>query len=339
MKKRFFLNIEEKSLINLFFFDEKIDEKTIKEIDLENLIKISSSNLLLPLLYSKIKSKNYQNYFPEDFIKYIREIYLINENRNKILIKEIELLEKELKNSNINYILLKGSYYIKNKIYSKIGERMIGDIDILIKEQKLNRMSHVLMNMGYRTRLKYKFWKTKHTPRYINREKIFAIEPHIEPLIYRFRRLLTCNHLFNSSKENVKINQIKICVYNFLINDYGNLYASFNLRTAYDLKKILNNSELDIELLNDKLIKRFLILTNFYGISNYKINLNLTDKVFLNRHLLKRKSKLYFYFDNYICIIIESIPKIVMQTIEFIFNKDYRNYAIEKILKNISKKK
>ena len=47
---------EYKFLLNLFFNEKKIDLKNIKKINNERLITISSTFLLLPLLYVRLKN-------------------------------------------------------------------------------------------------------------------------------------------------------------------------------------------------------------------------------------------------------------------------------------------
>ena len=64
----------------------------------------------------------------------MKEIYTINKNRNIHLVKEISQISKILKSHNIKYRYIKGAYQITNHIYDDIGERMIGDIDLLTEK-------------------------------------------------------------------------------------------------------------------------------------------------------------------------------------------------------------
>ena len=74
------LTLDKKFIIDLIFDKKKIKNKDIKELNLEKIIKESSSHLLLPTVYHKLKSKNLLRYFPVEFTSYIREIYNINSN-------------------------------------------------------------------------------------------------------------------------------------------------------------------------------------------------------------------------------------------------------------------
>ena len=61
------LNPNEKFIIDLIFSKNKLD---IKDIDFDEIVKIGSSHLILPLIYSKIKKKKISSLFPLDLMKY-----------------------------------------------------------------------------------------------------------------------------------------------------------------------------------------------------------------------------------------------------------------------------
>ena len=325
------LSIEEKFLINLIFKEEKIPEEIFNFINYELLTKIASSHLMIPALYVNLRKKKYLRYIPQDFKNYIYEIYLLNKERNKILIKEVKDLCNILDYNKIEYALLKGSAYIFKNIYSDIGERMIGDIDFLINNFDLNKTTELLKINGYKTKFKYKIWKTKHTPRYINQNKIFALEPHSEALIYRKRRQLYGFKILRKGKQKEIEYLTKICVLNFQINDYGHLRAYISHRTIYDFIQLTGKKKIDINNLKSNYYKRFFLITDLIGITNYQLKSNIFDKFYLIRFKLKKNYKLFYIIDNIICNIIEYTPKRIMQIIEFSLNKKYRKHVIEKI--------
>ena len=65
-----------------------------------------------------------------------------------------------------------------------------------------------------------------------------------------------------------------------MINDYGYLKATLSYRSIYDVVNLTNSKEKETFLLKNKYVKRFYLMTNLMKITNYKINLNLSDKVF-----------------------------------------------------------
>ena len=126
---------EEKLLVNVLY---RTESEVLKGVDINNinfddLIKLSSSHLMLPALFSNIDKKSLGHLFPEDFMEYIKNIYSINKARNVILLKEAKELSDLLYKNNINHIFLKGTALLLSDVFEDIGERMIGDIDFIIQ--------------------------------------------------------------------------------------------------------------------------------------------------------------------------------------------------------------
>tara|TARA_B100002052_G_C15879959_1_gene598750 strand:- start:2554 stop:3543 length:990 start_codon:yes stop_codon:yes gene_type:complete len=314
----------------LFYDDENLKKEDFISIDYENLIMIASENLMIPALYCQLKKKKYLKYIPNDFEVYIREIYTINKNRNEILLREVKGLNNILKTQKIKHIFLKGASYINN-IYKDLGERMIGDIDFLVDNHNLKKTISILKKNKYANHYEFKLWKTKHSRRLVNKNRLFAVEPHTEIILFRNRKTFQGSELLiNKNHQNTE-NLLKICILNAQINDYGNLYAKINLRAFYDFKKIIGEKNLNLSEFNNKYYRRFLILTNLYGISKFKFKKTFFDKVFLKRVVLKRKIKVYRLIDNYICWLIKMTFKTPMQLIEFIINSEYRSHILKKI--------
>ena len=65
---------------------------------------------------------------------YLKEIYEINRNRNEILLNEINEINEIFYKNNIDFVFLKGAANISCNLYNDIGERMVGDIDLLVNK-------------------------------------------------------------------------------------------------------------------------------------------------------------------------------------------------------------
>lgn len=328
------ISIEEKFLIKILFSEKKLKKEEFDKLNYGELIKLSSSHLMIPALYVNLKRRNYLNYIPKELKKYLKKIYNLNKENNIQLVKEAKELSAILKKNKINHIFLKGTSHILNNLYLDMGERMIGDIDFLYEENELDNLILYLNRSGYKNRFNYKLWRTKHTPRFINPRKQFAIEPHSEILIYRKRKLLKGKKVLNEIGEETIQNLIKICILNYQINDYGNLNASYSYRSIYDFVKLNKIENINLNVLNNKYYRRFLLVVNELGILEYKVRLNFRDKLFLIRLKNKKKYKYFYLIDDFICKKIKALPIIFMQLIEFTINNSYRKNAIKKILKS-----
>ena len=142
---------EEKLLVNVLY---RTESEVLKGVDINNinfddLIKLSSSHLMLPALFSNIDKKSLGHLFPEDFMEYIKNIYSINKARNVILLKEAKELSDLLYKNNINHIFLKGTALLLSDVFEDIGERMIGDIDFIIQHLDEGRIRNLLHKNNY----------------------------------------------------------------------------------------------------------------------------------------------------------------------------------------------
>ena len=328
MHRYILLTIEEKFIINILFKNKIINNDVFEQLNYDKVVKIASSHLMLPALYFKLKKRNYLKKIPNELVNYLKCIYEINKERNLILCEEMYELSKILDSKNIKYLFIKGSAHIKNKIYEDIGVRMIGDIDILMKKSDAKRIYKLLKVKGYKNNKPETFyWKKKHKPKLINKDKIFPIEIHSEVLLYRFRKLLTGNEILNSNILKIKEKSLKLSILNFQINDYGFLKGLYSFRTIYDYQILSNYNKLTL----NNYIKKFFLITNDLGITSHDIKMGFFDKLFMNRLKFKKRYFLFYKIDNFICLIIKLIPIRFLQVIEFLFNREYREYIVKKI--------
>ena len=113
MSKKF-NSLEQKLLVDILFNDKKLEKERFDKINFDKLIKISSSHLIIPALFSNIITKGYKKFFPNDMITYIRNIYQINTNRNRVLIDEINEISKIFKKKKLITFFKRGCTYIWN---------------------------------------------------------------------------------------------------------------------------------------------------------------------------------------------------------------------------------
>ena len=322
------LSEEEKFLQDLLFHNVKIDKKIFNKLNYDKLVKLSSSHLLLPALYHNLKINNYTSLIPVDLKLYLKKIYEINHQRNKMLMDEIHLIGKEFKLNKIKFSFIKGSLYLQNKIYKNIGERMIGDIDFLFKANEKKKVIFSLNNLGYYNNLDFKIFRKRHLQRFINKQKILAVEPHINILRNKNDNFLNKDYISNKIDLN---GLIDICILSHQINDFGFLEGSYSYKNIYDFFNIYKLVGVgNIKHSKNKYFKRYFIITNSLGLTDFDIRLNIKDKIFIKRFELKRKIKIYFFIDNFISKILKNLYlSRFQQLIEFLINSNYRKSILK----------
>lgn len=236
--------------------------------DWDNLVVEGSRHLMLPALYCSLKTKKLLHCPPEELVSYLDDLSAINRNRNKAIIKQIKALSQVLNSHNIQHVFLKGAAVLMTELYDDPGARMIGDIDILVDEQDLDRAFQLLMRNGYvaaETTFGSDYVEHKHLPKLKTDKYIAAVELH---------RKLFDNHTFeplsssNILEQKMVMNDITVppkaqllahCILNQQINDNAYKLRSIHFRTAYEVHLLHQNHNLKTEAYeaNDKAIKSY----------------------------------------------------------------------------------
>ena len=276
--------LEEKFLVNILYRPESeiLNGVDINNINFEKLITLTSGHLMLPALFFNIQKKKAAYLFPEDFIAYIKSIYAINKARNEILLEEAKELSELLVKNNIKHIFLKGTALLLSNVFEDIGERMIGDIDFIIQHKDEEKIKKVLEKNKYCSKKpvsSFSFFKPKHLPRRINKNKKIAIEPHLELLSPGWRGVFNSKRLNSAFKENVKAiktpNQSFLfdhCIYAFQIPDKGFFIPYHSHRSIYDIYKLDCKKSLTIKnSRKDIYVKHFFITIEKFNIFNLQL--------------------------------------------------------------------
>jgi hypothetical protein len=126
----------------------------------ENILDNNYQQELRPLLFhilTKIlRNRNGQGLadrspektIPRFILDQLKNAYVINLKRNMILLGELQCLMHEFINNDIKCITLKGAYLAEN-VYENFACRPMADIDLLVRENDIERCHHILINRGF----------------------------------------------------------------------------------------------------------------------------------------------------------------------------------------------
>ena len=319
--------------INLDFFPKKNNHKFW-----DKFVKIASSHYVIPALYFKLKERDFLKLLNAELVSYLEEIYNQNYNRNKELVKEVNEISHLLKTHSINHVFLKGSALVSSIYKQSIGVRMVGDIDILIAKDQIQKAKNLLELSSY-SPIKTPFEtffniNEKHLDRMINKNKLFAIELHFKISDREIK-----NEDFLDSKKMINYNFIPKTsnllfhsIINFQLNDYGSLRATFHFRTLFDVFN-LSKPDLINKISNSSHLEKIKVVMKNFNI----IRFNTPFKLLFFESRFKFINSFYiFSLFNKILIdvflFLSLSPKIrVKQIIALINRKDYRTYALKKI--------
>ena len=302
------------------------------------MVKAISSHQLIPSFYVNIILNNLEKKFPDELIKYFKSINELNKERNNQLTKEIRELSSIFNSHKINYVFFKGCANILENIYHEKCERMIGDIDILVSERDFEKAISVLKKNNYEELIGKKLvenYNHRHYPRLVNKSKIFAVEVHKYILFEKFKSELNEKKILKDRKKineytyvPSSIDQIKINILSYQINDFAFIKSNYNYKIIYDIHKMITYSEIDLSWIKkNKYINDFFQKTDYLKITKVHNKLSSFRVCLMN---IKRSSKLSnkihdFFCDLYLIIIFRFDYK------KFLFDSKYRKFIVRKI--------
>jgi hypothetical protein len=153
--------------------------------DWNHFVSLASNHLVLPAVYLQFKRHNILPYLPEELVGHLRMVYELNCQRNKTILEQIDKINRLFATKGIVPIYLKGTGNLLDHLYEDIGERMIGDIDLLVSDDEFIPAANLLLGEGYETNYpfhleEYVFYK--HYPRLVHPTELADVEVHRFPV-------------------------------------------------------------------------------------------------------------------------------------------------------------
>jgi len=328
-------------------------EQVIKMIhakngDLENFIQLCSDHLIIPAIYLKFKAHDILKYLPEDFIQALKEIYDLNHQRNEQILRQIDDLTATLNKENIQPVFLKGTANLLDGVYSDLGERMIGDIDFLVKEEDYLKTAEILKGIGYQND-PYALLDNRermHYPVLTKVGEVAPVEIHRLPVLKKYTSSFNSGMIFREKKEVTKKPGLYVTsdrnklIHSFIhgqLVDKGHAYkqTSFrDLNDLYRLSKRRNVSYLASDTSNWKQAIDWLVFSQ--RVLGLPGKFYSTESWAAKWYCLKYNCSLLFFRTHYVYVAFKKIFDLVIHgyisgVLKAIVDIDERQYLFRRI--------
>ena len=332
--------------INHEVHNKTIIEKDLKAnaVDWDAVVKLSTGHFVFPALFCNLKKAKFLHYLPIDLVEYMKHITDLNRERNQQIIDQAKEINELLLENNITPIFLKGTGNLLEGLYDDIAERMLGDIDLIIKKEDCNKAFKILQENQYNKIISVLFEDHRHLPRLVNPDRIAAIEIHKEMLIagkdkYFNYEIIKETLEFSTSNNCYFLsdkNKLKLTIYSKLINDEEYFLRRISIRSAYDSFLIKNKSINTITLTDENLDKELnagIEVYNYMLKSSKKIifNSNKKSKSYL-KNCLRAANRSFFSVKYYqLIIFILNVELRLKFIFKSFFNKSYSKFILSRI--------
>lgn len=278
----------------------EIVEKHLKnnEVDWESLVKVSTAHYVFPALYCNLKKADFLKYLPLELVEYMQHITDLNRERNKQIIAQAKEINQLLLENNITPIFLKGTGNLLEGLYDDIAERMVGDIDFLVRENDFEKTQNILLSNNYTPITDGPYIKNRHHKRLIKTNNIAAVEVHNHVVSGKFREEFSSKKMLKNIIKNQFLsyeNQLCLSIAANQINDKSFKKYSFSLRNCYDT--FLISTKTDSLTAIESFPKMYQILNNFLLLTKKVFN---TKKIsYKDNHKTKKNyNKVIYLLDN-----------------------------------------
>ncbi|MGC2225306.1 MAG: nucleotidyltransferase family protein, partial [Methylocella sp.] len=119
------------------------------EAEWQRVLHLSSSHLVAPMLRRAYQEHGLVSGLPADVVEFLDAVYTLNLESNLRYQYQLAQLIQALNDTGVRPLLLKGAATLASGLYPTPGERMIGDIDVLIPSAKLAGAVEHLLAAGY----------------------------------------------------------------------------------------------------------------------------------------------------------------------------------------------
>lgn len=218
-------------------------------IDWQDFVQQCSGHLILPIIYLKFLSHKVLPQLPEALSEFLKEIYELNLLRNEQILEQIHAINKILNENKIYPTYLKGAGNLLDHLYKDLGERMMGDIDLLVDEKDYLPAAKLLEKDGYAvsTQAYIDIKSLKHYPRLNKPGYPASVEVHRIPVREEYSKSYN-TAIINKEKREIKshgscfvLSDNHKVIHLFIhaqLSDKGNASGKVSFRDLYDLYRL-----------------------------------------------------------------------------------------------------
>lgn len=127
--------------------ENSVDELTAISLNQwREVVQLANEHYVAPRLCAQLKKKNVS--LPVEVERPLKQSLLLNSGRNMTIYAAFSNLCLALQSANIPVIPLKGAY-LAQAIYPQIGERVIGDIDLMVSKNRIAEAIQIGIDLNF----------------------------------------------------------------------------------------------------------------------------------------------------------------------------------------------
>ncbi len=119
------------------------------EINWHGLMQAADRHFASTLLYYQLQKKRILHLLPEELKSLLEQIFSLNQQRNRLILSEVNHIASLLNSVGIEPLFLKGCAGLIMEIYDDVGLRIMNDVDFMVDEKELSACVQAMEADGY----------------------------------------------------------------------------------------------------------------------------------------------------------------------------------------------
>lgn len=213
----------------------------LTEPEWQPLIQAAQKQFVASLFLARLKTLGVETAVPPQLLSQLNDAHQQITLQNMAMYRELYLLNQKLEAAEIPVILLKGAF-LATAVYPHIGQRAMGDLDLLIHHEHLPQTIALLHELGWEEsrpiQLQTMVEQHHHLPPFAKKGVNFVIEPHWNIIYPNQPHSIMADQLWQQVMPCTVAKIEALAFQPHLQLLHLALHASYNHQFAFDLRSL-----------------------------------------------------------------------------------------------------
>lgn len=147
----------------------------------ETVVKIANQQHVLTLFYACLQRLTLETAVPPHLLEQMQQKQQQITLQNLAIYRELRLISEQMQAAAVPLLVMKGTY-LATAVYPHIGQRAVGDLDLLVPEEKVMQAVNVMHTLGWQESQPFALEVLRqhrhHLPTFVKKGVNFPVEIH-----------------------------------------------------------------------------------------------------------------------------------------------------------------
>jgi len=207
----------------------------------ETLVRAANQQRVLTLFYARLQELDVVTAVPPHLLSQMQQKHQQTTLQNLAIYRELRLIAEKMQAAEVPLIVLKGTY-LATAVYPHIGQRAVGDLDLLVPEAKVGQAVEVMHALGWQESQPFTLDALRqhrhHLPTMVKQGVNFPVEIHWNIAKPPTSSYLTPDQLWQEVRPTSLAGTAALAFPHHLQLLHLALHAAYHHQFAFDLRSL-----------------------------------------------------------------------------------------------------